>query len=69
MKTPVRTPVKTPGRILSLLKENPHLAIADLAVSIEKSESAAERAIRKLREQNRLRRIGPTKGGYWEIAG
>ncbi|MBK6432228.1 winged helix-turn-helix transcriptional regulator [Candidatus Amarolinea dominans] len=61
--------MKTPGRILSLLKENPHLAIADLAVSIEKSESAAERAIRKLREQNRLRRIGPDKGGYWEVVG
>ncbi|MBK9229700.1 MAG: winged helix-turn-helix transcriptional regulator [Anaerolineae bacterium] len=61
--------MKTPERILLLLKENPHLAIADLAVSIEISESAVERAIRKLREQNRLRRIGPTKGGYWEIAG
>ena len=62
-----KTPEKTPEKILLLLKENPHLAILDLASSIGKSESAVERAIRRLREQNRLWRIGPDKGGYWEV--
>jgi len=37
------------------------------AASIGKSESAVERAIRRLREQDRLRRIGPAKGGYWDV--
>jgi hypothetical protein len=25
------------------------------------------KSIKKLQEQNRLRRIGPAKGGYWEV--
>lgn len=62
-----KTPRKTPDKILVLLREDPRLAIPDLAASIGKSESAVERAIRRLREQNRLRRIGPAKGGYWEV--
>ena len=68
-QTPVKTPVKTPEKILSLLKENPNWAIPDLAANIGKSESAVERAIRRLREQNRLQRIGPAKGGHWQVIG
>lgn len=68
-KTPGKTLEKTSDRVLYLLRENPHLTISDLAEYIGKSESAVERAIRKLREQNRLQRIGPAKGGYWEVLG
>ncbi len=67
VKTPRKMPRKTADKILVLLKDDPRLAIPDLAARIGKSESAVERAIRRLREQNRLRRIGPTKGGYWEV--
>lgn len=66
-KTLGKTPRKTPDKILMLLREDPRLAIPDLAASIGKSESAVERAIRRLREQNRLRRVGPDKGGHWEV--
>ena len=66
-KTLVKTPMKTPEKVLSLLKENPDWAIPDLAASVGKSKSAVERAIRRLREQNRLQRIGPDKGGHWEV--
>lgn len=67
VKTLVKTPMKTPEKVLSLLKENPDWAIPDLAASVGKSKSAVERAIRRLREQNRLQRIGPDKGGHWEV--
>jgi predicted HTH transcriptional regulator len=40
---------------------------AELAGYFGKSESAMERAIRKLREEGRLQRIGPAKGGYWKV--
>ena len=58
---------KTPDAILLLFDENPFLSIPEIAERINKSESAVERAIRKLREEGRLKRIGPAKGGYWEI--
>ena len=58
---------KTPDAILLLLDENPSLSIPEIAEKINKSESAVERAIRKLREEGRLKRIGPAKGGHWKI--
>ena len=58
---------KTLDAILLLLDENPSLSIPEIAEKINKSESAVERAIRKLREEGRLKRIGPAKGGHWEI--
>jgi len=66
-KTLGKTLGKTPDAILLLLDENPSLSIPEIAERINKSESAVERAIRKLREEGRLKRIGPAKGGYWEI--
>ncbi len=60
---------KTPGKILDLLEKNPLLSIPELAEQIGKSESAIERAVRKLRAAGQLKRIGPAKGGHWEVAG
>jgi len=67
VKTPVKTPGKTPERILALLATTPTLSIPELAQHIGKSESAVERAIRKLREAGRLERVGPAKGGHWQV--
>jgi Fic family protein len=66
-KTLVKTPGKTPDVILSLLRDAPELSIPQLAASLGKSQSAIERAIRKLREAGRLKRIGPDKGGHWQV--
>lgn len=69
LKTPVKRPVKTPVKILQLLKEKPDLSLAELAVLIGKSVSAIERASAKLVKAGELRRIGPDKGGHWEVGG
>jgi ATP-dependent DNA helicase RecG len=65
----VKTPVKTPVKILQLLKEKPDLSLAELDVLIGKSVSAIERATAKLVKAGELRRIGPDKGGHWEVGG
>ena len=66
-KTPGETPGKTPGKIIELLKTNPGLTIPELAEYMGKSESAVERAVKKLREAGQLKRVGPAKGGHWEV--
>ncbi|MGV2482149.1 UNVERIFIED_CONTAM: winged helix-turn-helix transcriptional regulator, partial [Salmonella enterica subsp. enterica serovar Weltevreden] len=53
--------------VLALLAETPDLSIPELAQRIGKSASAIERAIRKLREAGRLARVGPDKGGHWQV--
>ena len=64
---PLQTPGKTAAAILQLLKEAPELTIPELAHRLGKSERAIERAVRKLRQSDRLVRIGPDKGGHWKV--
>lgn len=66
-ETPEKTPEKTPEAILTLLRSDQTLTIAALAAALGKSDSAIERALRKMREQGRLRRAGPDKGGVWKV--
>lgn len=66
-KAPGKTPGKTPALILSQLAEAPGTSIAELAQQLGRSESAIERAIRKLRADGKLVRIGPAKGGHWQV--
>jgi ATP-dependent DNA helicase RecG len=66
-ETRVKTPEKTPEKILSLIESNPEISIAELGNCLGKSASAIERAIRKLKSQGKLKRIGPDRGGYWEV--
>ena len=80
-KTPEKTPrqsgtpektldkvrVKTPEAILEMIREGPELSVAEMAIRLDRSESAVNRAIRQLRESGRLQRIGPDKGGHWKV--
>jgi len=66
-KAPGKTLGKTPAALLQLLQEEPGLAIPGVAARLGKSESAIERAIRRLRESGRLTREGPAKGGTWKV--
>jgi len=58
---------KTPDLILKRLRDAPGSSIPELAQQLDKSSSAVERAIRKLRAQGKLQRIGPAKGGHWQV--
>jgi ATP-dependent DNA helicase RecG len=62
-----KTPVKTPQQIIALLRQDGGLSIVELAKQIDKSTSAVERALRKLREEGAIERIGPAKGGHWVV--
>jgi len=67
VKTLEKALEKTPEKILSLIESNPEISIAELGKCLGKSASAIERAIRKLKSQGKLKRIGPDRGGYWEV--
>jgi biotin operon repressor len=58
---------KTPGEILAALKSNPEAVVPEIAAHLGKSRSAIERAIRKLKSEGRLTRIGANKGGRWVV--
>lgn len=67
LKTRVETLVQTPEQILALFAADPVATLAEVAARLGKSPSAVERATAKLVKAGRLRHIGPTKTGHWEI--
>jgi len=67
VKTLVKTRVKTEDALLAILTTNPGATLAEAAAHLGKSVSAIERAARRLRENGRLRYVGPQKGGRWEV--
>lgn len=69
VKTLVKTPVKTPDLILEILAATPTMTLAEVAVKIDKSLSAVERASAKLVQQGKLLHVGPAKGGHWQVLG
>jgi len=58
---------KTSEKILLALRQDGYLTIAELASRIGVRDRTIERNIKRLQEQNRLRRVGPDKGGHWEV--
>ena len=66
-KAPQKAPQKAPDAILGLLRQQPERSFSEIAALLGKSESAVKRAVRKLRETGRLLRIGPDKGGHWQV--
>ncbi|NLZ30408.1 MAG: DUF4062 domain-containing protein [Methanomicrobiales archaeon] len=60
---------ETRNKILTLIAANPTITMRELAEHIGITPKGIEWQIRKLRESGRLRRVGPKKGGHWEITG
>jgi len=53
--------------ILRLIASKPDISAPEMAKKIGISIRKTEENIRKLREMNKLIRVGPAKGGHWEI--
>ena len=59
------TPTQT--RILSVLRRNARISARELGLEVGIAQRNVEQNIAKLRGAGALRRIGPAKGGYWEV--
>ncbi|PIY82409.1 MAG: hypothetical protein COX96_01930 [Candidatus Omnitrophica bacterium CG_4_10_14_0_2_um_filter_44_9] len=58
---------KSIQKTLELVEQNSLITIAELAQQTGLSEPGIKKHLRKLQEQGLLRRIGPDKGGHWEV--
>ncbi len=59
--------LSTADRIVSLIKENPRHSAKSLAKEIGISAKGVEKQLAKLKSNGIIRRIGPDKGGLWEV--
>jgi len=55
------------GEIIEMIKGNPKVTVEEIAKELDMSLSGVEKNIRQLKNLGIINRIGPNKGGYWEI--
>lgn len=58
---------KSTQKILELISENPKVTTQEMADSLGIIRRAVAKHIKKLQEQGVIRRVGPDKGGHWEV--
>jgi len=58
---------KNSDRLLALIRQKSTITTDELVTSLELSCAGVEKIISNLKKVGRLRRIGPDKGGHWEV--
>lgn len=66
-KASVKSSEKTSVKILTRIKQNVCITIPELAKQIGVTKRSIERNIQKLQQDELLKRVGPDKGGRWEV--
>ena len=58
---------KMSEKVLSLMRENLHMATPEIAEAVGRSARAIEMQVAELKIEGLIERIGPAKGGYWIV--
>ena len=58
---------KTAVNIIKLMQNNPNITVQDIVNHLCIARSAVMKHIKRLKDQGLIERIGPDKGGHWEI--
>ena len=74
VESSVESRVKRPAKklssaekIVAYLVSNPTASAHELSIAVNLTVKGIEKNLRALRESGRLRHVGPTKGGHWEV--
>ena len=67
LKSNQQSNLKSDQKILTLIKENSDVTIKELCEIVSMSESGVKKVIKKLKNENKLIRVGSLKSGYWEV--
>lgn len=58
---------KSSQKIIGVMQSMPDVTLAELANATGLSVAGVKKNIRKLKDANLIRRVGPDKGGHWEV--
>ena len=67
IKSDQQSNLKSDQKILLLMKENNNITIKELCEIISMSESGVKKVIKKLKDEDKLIRVGSLKSGHWEV--
>ena len=54
-------------KIIELIRINPHFTIEELSNNIGRTTRTIEMELQKLKVKNKIKRVGPDRGGYWKV--
>ena len=57
----------TPKRIVELIEENPNITIDNVAELLQMNRRGILKHFKNLQQKGIIRRVGPDKGGHWEL--
>ena len=57
----------TDSKLMEFIRSNPSMTIQELQGKLNLSRDGVRKALGRLKTTGRIRRIGPDKGGHWEI--
>jgi predicted HTH transcriptional regulator len=67
-KKTTRKPLENPKKtLLALLQQQPDTSIRALAEQTGLSQASVRHHLERMQTNSMLRRVGPAKGGYWEV--
>ncbi len=66
-KSSEKSSEKTEVLIVRIISENKNVTISMLSKELAISERAVSKQLKKLQQSGKIRRVGPDKGGHWEI--
>ena len=67
-KSNLKSSQKSDQKIFELMKQDNKITIKELALRLDMSESGIKKAINKLKNEGKIKRVGSAKGGYWEVS-
>ncbi len=59
--------VESQRKMLDLIKKNPHVSKKELSSRVGISTTAIDKNINQLKKKGLINRVGPDKGGHWEV--
>ena len=58
---------KPEQRIIDIIRQDPHTTTEAMGKILDITKRAVLKQVNKLKAQHRVRRVGPARGGYWEV--
>ena len=66
-KSSLKSSLKSSQKILELISATPSITISEIADRLGMTKRGVDKNIKRLKEQGVIRRVGPDKGGHWEV--
>ncbi|QOY52778.1 Fic family protein [Candidatus Sulfurimonas baltica] len=64
---PNNVPKERELSIISLITENSKVTVKELAIRFSVNDKTIKRDLEKLKQENKIKRVGSTRSGYWEV--